>query len=889
MIIKSIYIDNYGQFSDCAFEGFGSGVNVIYGPNEQGKTTVLEFVRRIFFGFPNKKYTGNRYEPVNGNKPGGRLVCELDNGEAIIIERSGVTKGGALKVTYPDGRVITDQNELNSVLHAGEKFYRNVYAVTIEELYSVESLGQEEIKNRIYGAGLDLGGVSLSQIQKYFHDQAEAIFKPRGQNQKIAVLKNELQDIEDKIKTGNESLMRFEDIRNEQKQLENEISEIKSEAKLLENSLNDLKRKCGAYSDFIRYEEAKTQLAQIPAGPDITSEDLDEFKDLTNKLTAAQEALNKNRISQERLHKELAELKCNDELLGLGTEITSLERASERFRADSLTLKEQHSQINELRIDISDIEKIIGKTWTDEKVPEGFVFDIDLKGRVSEFKRRFDELSQQKMAANNIVEMMSQTGSRILPVKLINVMCIFAGIVGVLLVGAGLIGKQYNLIWLGAFSFVLTVVGVISSKFFIRSSPNTPAGVLDRLGKQREMLDAEWNDLRKAIRIKDSVSPENLLECGEELQRFNILKRQLSKLETESVGREEWLKGIESKVQKVFEAVPELKSSGDVPADIAVISQKYRENENLKRERELMLKKSSDIDDDSVEIKAEIENLENAVKRFAEKNEAADLALLKTLHENSCVRKSLNDKLNELKIRLKEVFGIEADFAEIHDSFKSFSMSESESRIAELGRRLDDLFADLAERNQRMGALAKEQENLISGDDLVNLRNRQEQTLQKLHDAAVEWAEYTVAEKLLRKAINKYERERQPEVISKASNIFSSLSDGRYSHIMKPADSDDLIIVGKQGETRSVIELSRGTREQLYLSMRMGLIEQYEAQSEKLPVVFDDIFVNFDNIRLENAIEAVFDFARERQVLLLTCHTAIRDKLLAKGAHSIVM
>ena len=41
--------------------------------------------------------------------------------------------------------------------------------------------------------------------------------------------------------------------------------------------------------------------------------------------------------------------------------------------------------------------------------------------------------------------------------------------------------------------------------------------------------------------------------------------------------------------------------------------------------------------------------------------------------------------------------------------------------------------------------------------------------------------------------------------------------------------------------------MSRGTREQLYLAMRFGLIEEYEARSEPLPIIMDDVFVNFDD------------------------------------------
>lgn len=68
------------------------------------------------------------------------------------------------------------------------------------------------------------------------------------------------------------------------------------------------------------------------------------------------------------------------------------------------------------------------------------------------------------------------------------------------------------------------------------------------------------------------------------------------------------------------------------------------------------------------------------------------------------------------------------------------------------------------------------------------------------------------------------------------------------------------------------MEMSRGTREQLYLAMRFGLIEEYESRAEPLPVIMDDVFVNFDDDRKPRVVEILSEFAKDRQVLLLTCH-----------------
>ena len=141
---------------------------------------------------------------------------------------------------------------------------------------------------------------------------------------------------------------------------------------------------------------------------------------------------------------------------------------------------------------------------------------------------------------------------------------------------------------------------------------------------------------------------------------------------------------------------------------------------------------------------------------------------------------------------------------------------------------------------------------------------------------------------MLEEAKQKYERERQPEVIRSAAEIFQKITAGRYKSIIKPLNSDEILIDNDAGARKGILEMSRGTREQLYLAMRFGLIEEYEARSEPLPVIMDDVFVNFDDVRGELVREILSGFSSLRQVIVLTCHERVRDAYIEMGARSVV-
>jgi uncharacterized protein YhaN len=84
-------------------------------------------------------------------------------------------------------------------------------------------------------------------------------------------------------------------------------------------------------------------------------------------------------------------------------------------------------------------------------------------------------------------------------------------------------------------------------------------------------------------------------------------------------------------------------------------------------------------------------------------------------------------------------------------------------------------------------------------------------------------------------------------------------------------------------------ELSRGTSEQLYLALRFGLIEEFARHGEPLPVVMDDILVNFDADRAARAASAIRDLASRHQVLYFTCHRWTAELLDPEGERTVTL
>ncbi|MCR4426294.1 MAG: hypothetical protein NUW23_08930, partial [Firmicutes bacterium] len=195
-----------------------------------------------------------------------------------------------------------------------------------------------------------------------------------------------------------------------------------------------------------------------------------------------------------------------------------------------------------------------------------------------------------------------------------------------------------------------------------------------------------------------------------------------------------------------------------------------------------------------------------------------------------------------------------------------------------LGEILEDKTRELAQLEERRLAMERKDE-LASG-------------LARLHAAELElasevrqWAVWSVCQELLDRACDRYERDRQPGVLRRASSAFATMTAGRYPSIIAPLTGNlgSMEAVDLNGRRLAPIRLSHGTEQQLYLSVRCGLVREYCSRTESLPVIVDDILVNFDPVRARAAAEVLAGISEVCQILVFTCHPETAEDFRRTG------
>jgi uncharacterized protein YhaN len=198
---------------------------------------------------------------------------------------------------------------------------------------------------------------------------------------------------------------------------------------------------------------------------------------------------------------------------------------------------------------------------------------------------------------------------------------------------------------------------------------------------------------------------------------------------------------------------------------------------------------------------------------------------------------------------------------------------------AERAAERERLETALAERMQRYAAGLEERGRLLQQldgarkkrEELAEMEQRLQQRKAELQRLARQWSAAVLARRALEETVAAYERERQPHTLQRASVYLTQLTGGRYRQVLAPYGERELLVEREDGERLQPVHLSRGTVEQLLLAMRLALADEYSSRAV-LPLMMDDIFVNFDAGRLASAVETLNALGRRRQILFLTCH-----------------
>lgn len=254
------------------------------------------------------------------------------------------------------------------------------------------------------------------------------------------------------------------------------------------------------------------------------------------------------------------------------------------------------------------------------------------------------------------------------------------------------------------------------------------------------------------------------------------------------------------------------------------------------------------------------------------------LDAVRTYHaERAAQAKTIALLSDQLMQAHEEVSQLEADQADVFWALKL----EPATAQAELTARLEQKNHERAqarelaqEAHAEFGRITQELAGAARDTAFDEVKFAYAQVEARLSAAQHQLAVLLIAQSSLTEAIAVWEKKSQPEVYRIASELFALMTDNAWRSVRINPDNQ-IEVTDALMTTRPPELLSLGTRQQLYLALRIALLVTAENVGASLPILADDILVNFDDERRRGAARALAYLAEHRQVILFTCHADV--------------
>lgn len=228
--------------------------------------------------------------------------------------------------------------------------------------------------------------------------------------------------------------------------------------------------------------------------------------------------------------------------------------------------------------------------------------------------------------------------------------------------------------------------------------------------------------------------------------------------------------------------------------------------------------------------------------------------------------------------QIRAMIGNQCSYEDVLRELEGTKPEDLKRRYESLAERIVQTEERIAGLQTRQGELAQEMRTLAEDKRLSHAQLELECVERQIEAMARRWQTLSMTSALLEDVCATFEKERQPETLREASSFLASLTNGKYSRIWTPLGTNQLKIDGLEGKSLPIEVLSRGTREAVFIALRLALAAAYARRGVMLPLVLDDVLVNFDKTRAIHAARTLRHFAElGHQVLMFTCHDHIAE------------
>ncbi len=401
----------------------------------------------------------------------------------------------------------------------------------------------------------------------------------------------------------------------------------------------------------------------------------------------------------------------------------------------------------------------------------------------------------------------------------------------------------------------------------------------DRLQAELAMWRANWSTAMTTLGISAEILPEAALARIEKLDELFRQKAELDSAQSQITTMQSAMASFQQQAHQL--AVELMAESADLPAEVLVtrlgeqvtrVQQQITERQGYERQLQQAQQQLTVAKEDELKAQEQLE-------RLMQQAGCQDLDALVIAEQRSQSYLQLASRIAELeRLLLQGGAGLTleqliAETSGVDRDAIPFELRQAQAEQQAMDRRRTEL-------EQVFGVTKASYEEQSQGrsSQASQIAQEAQSELARIQSLTTHYMRLRLAQSVLKRGIERYRAENQNTLLQRTAEIFSQITAGAFTDLQTDYDDKDrtvLLAVRANGQKVDIDGMSDGTQDQLFLAIRLASIEHYLKNGQPVPLVLDDILINFDDARSRATLRVLAEIAERVQVIFFTHHQAL--------------
>jgi uncharacterized protein YhaN len=370
MWIEEVSIERFGLCKGMLIANLASGLTLLSGANEAGKTSVLEFIRSVFFGFRSKNPRVNNYEPPDGAPRSGWLTVRISNGERLRIqrtERPGM-KEGMLTVWDESGKRL--ESSVVPLFRPGmdRNLFENLFAFDLDQM---RHLDKQTLRGRIVAAALGSLDVNPLDVAKKLDERLKVLGKRSKRDpEALCAIEARIDDLNKRLKALAQKPDLYTRLRAELDAVATRRAEIAVEIAEADHSFQRLTLLVRYEKEWKRMLVLERELAELADAASFPPDGVNRLDRILDRKREAEEGLAEREKDLEHIQEMLRSTTPDRLLLAQGDRVHALARQARALADRPAHLERLGAEVAQANATLDQELSELGKGWDRKKLEE---------------------------------------------------------------------------------------------------------------------------------------------------------------------------------------------------------------------------------------------------------------------------------------------------------------------------------------------------------------------------------------------------------------------------------------------------------------------------------------------------------------------------------------